>query len=60
MPATVLHCGCDGKPGGAGYQDAAYGHGVRVHNATAKDNPRVWRCSACGKERQSGKDDKKK
>lgn len=36
-------------------QDALHGQSRRVHNelAQAKDRARVWRCTVCGRERET-------
>lgn len=50
----ILSCfRCKDNTGrGADYQNREYGHGQRVHNATAvKAGQRAYRCTICGSER---------
>ncbi len=44
----VLPCSCQHD-----FQDKKYGKGKRLMNLTIKRNPTVWRCTVCGKERNS-------
>ena len=48
---AIIKCGCIHE-----MQDNLHGKGMRVHNATMKQN---WRCTCCGKEQSMGRDETK-
>jgi hypothetical protein len=47
MASKILKCFCESE-----FQDKEYGHFMRLHTLTNKDN--TWRCTICRKEQSSG------
>lgn len=46
MEVKVLKCNCESE-----FQDSTYGKGNRLHNSCS--DGKSWRCTTCGKERNS-------
>ena len=47
LGTKILKCDCEHE-----YQDKKYGHKMRVHNQTQKEDGMIYRCTVCGKEKR--------
>lgn len=55
MTSITLSCGCANEQ-----QDKIHGIGQRVHNQTAKESPKEFRCTSCSSIKQRGESAQKK
>ena len=43
MSVLIIRCSCEHA-----YQDKKYGHHMRAHNQTRKNDGQTYRCTVCG------------